>query len=289
MNNTVELPIGITGINIDSTEENEFGDILIRVSGMVGGAVCPKCGKHTTKSYGHGREIYLRHLPVFGHRTFIIIRPKRYQCPYCKGNPTVTQKLPWYDQRSPHTKDYERHIMRALISSTVSDVAAKEDIGYDAVTGIIDRHIGRHINWNEIRYIGTIGIDEISLRKGHGDFVTVVTSLSDEGTKILAVLGGREKKTVRKFFDSIPKRLRKTVISVCCDMYDSYINAAKEIFGKNIIITVDRFHVTKLYGKCLDDLRKQEMRRLKKELPEEEYKKMRLFGNSRGSKTEAFR
>ena len=275
MNNTVEIPLGITGINTDSVEENEFGDILIRVSGTVEGAVCPECGKLTTKSYGHGREIWLRHLPAFGRRTFVIIRPKRYQCPYCRGNPTVTQSLPWYKPRSPHTDIYEKHILRALINSTVTDVAEKEDMGYDAVTGIIDRHIGKHVNWNEISFIGTIGIDEISLKKGHGDFVTVVTSLSEEGVKILAVLSGREKKTVRKFFKSIPKRLKKTVISVCCDMYDGYINAAKEVFGKNVIITVDRFHVAKLYRKCLDDVRKQEMKRLKKELPEEEYKKLK--------------
>lgn len=275
MNNTVEIPIGITGINIDSVEENEFGDILIRVTSTIEGAVCPECGKLITKSYGHGREIWLRHLPALGRRTFIIIRPKRYQCPYCEGEPTVTQRVPWYKQRSPHTDIYEKHILRALINSTVIDVTAKEDIGYDAVTGIIDRHIGKHINWNEIRYIGTIGIDEISLKKGHGDFVTIVTSLSDEGTQILAVLKGREKKTVKKFFKSIPERLKRTVSSVCSDMYDGYINAAKEVFGKNVIITVDRFHVAKLYRKCLDDLRKQEMKRLKKELPEDEYKKMK--------------
>jgi transposase len=35
---------------------------------------------------------------------------------------------------------------------------------------------------------------------------------------------------------------------------------------------VDRFHVAKLYRKGLDDLRKKELKRLKKEVTEEEYK-----------------
>ncbi|GBC61520.1 ISL3 family transposase [Desulfonema ishimotonii] len=275
MNNAVEIPLGITGISIGEVRENEFGDILIRISVTAEGAVCPKCGKPVTKSYGHGREIWLRHLPAFGRRTFVIIRPKRYQCPYCGGGPTVTQKVPWYRERSQYTDIYEKHILRALINSTIHDVSIKEDIGYDAVRGIIDRNIGKQVKWNEIRYIGTIGIDEISLKKGHGDFVTVVTSLSEEGTKILSVLSGRKKRTVGKFFKSIPKRLKKTVRSVCCDMYDGYISAAKEVFGKNVIITVDRFHVAKMYGKCLDNVRKREMVRLKKELPEKEYEKMK--------------
>ena len=58
-------------------------------------------------------------------------------------------------------------------------------------------------------------------------------------------------------------------------MYDGYISAAKEVFGKNVIITVDRFHVAKLCRKCPDDVRKQEMKRLKKELPEEECEKLK--------------
>ncbi len=57
-------------------------------------------------------------------------------------------------------------------------------------------------------------------------------------------------------------------------MYDGYVNAATEVFGKDVIIVVDRFHVAKLYRKDLDGLRKKEMKRLEKELSEKEYKKL---------------
>ena len=275
MNASVEVSIGIEGIKIEETEENEFGDILIRVSSLTEGAFCRECGNPAEKFYGYSREIYLRHLPVSGHRSFIIIRPKRYQCTRCSGKPTVTQTLPWYSQKSPNTLPYENHILLSLVGSTVEDVSIKEDIGYDAVEGIIDRRIGNKLNWNEISTIETTGIDEISLKKGHRDFVTVISSPTSEGTEILSVLRGREKETVKDFFRNIPERLKKTVRTVCTDMYDGYINAAKEVFGKDVIITADRFHVAKLYRKCLDDLRKQEMKRLKKELPEEEFEKMK--------------
>ena len=49
-------------------------------------------------------------------------------------------------------------------------------------------------------------------------------------------------------------------------MYDGFINAAKEVFGKRTRIVIDRFHVAKLYRKGLDTLRIQELKRLKKEL-----------------------
>lgn len=58
-------------------------------------------------------------------------------------------------------------------------------------------------------------------------------------------------------------------------MYDGYISATKEVFGEKIKVVVDLFHVVKLYRKSVDDLRKKELRRLKKELSDAEYKKLR--------------
>jgi transposase len=78
-----------------------------------------------------------------------------------------------------------------------------------------------------------------------------------------------------KFFKSIPKELRKTVTTVCSDLYDGFINAAIEVFGKNIRIVVDRFHVSKLYRKAVDNVRKQELKRLKKALNEKEYAQLK--------------
>ncbi len=74
---------------------------------------------------------------------------------------------------------------------------------------------------------------------------------------------------------STPKRLKKTILAVCSDLYEGYINAAKEVFGANVIIVVDRFHSAKLYRNGLDELRKKERKRLKKELSKEEYKKLK--------------
>jgi len=37
--------------------------------------------------------------------------------------------------------------------------------------------------------------------------------------------------TVNNFLLSIPKELAKTVENVCTDMYDGFINSAKEVFS----------------------------------------------------------
>jgi transposase len=88
-------------------------------------------------------------------------------------------------------------------------------------------------------------------------------------------LKDRKKQTVKDFLSGIPNDLDETVENVCCDMYDGYINAVKEIFSAKVNIIIDRFHVAKNYRNAIDSVRKQEMKRLKIDLSDEDYKKLK--------------
>ena len=271
--NYLEIPLDIADVNIKSIEFTEEGEIFITITSTIQGTVCQSCGQKIFDFYGENREITLRHLSILGKPTYLKLRPQRYRCLHCKAQPTTTQKLAWYEPRSPHTRAYEHHILLGLVNSTVMDVSIKEGIGYEAVMGIIERQVSPEVDWSDFEDLEIIGVDEIALKKGHRDFVTIISVCLRNGKKrVIGVLENRKKETVRKFFSSIPKHLRKTVRVFCTDLYEGFINAAKEFFGRKIRIVADRFHVANLYRKSLDNLRKKEIKRLKKELPKEEYK-----------------
>ncbi|MDM8523060.1 transposase family protein [Desulfococcaceae bacterium HSG8] len=102
----IEELLNIPDIAVERTETDGEGNLIIRVRSTVTGTRCNKCGRDTDKPYGYGREIMLRHLSVFGRKTYILISQPRYQCTCCEGNPVTTQKASWYEQRSPHTATY---------------------------------------------------------------------------------------------------------------------------------------------------------------------------------------
>ena len=271
----IETLLNIQDIEIEEVIEDREGNYIVTATSTQKGTQCHKCGKLIEKQYGHSEWITLRHLSIFGKSVYIRIRLPRYQCTDCDGNPTTTQRTSWFNPRSGHTKAFEKHILLACVNSTISDVSIKEGVGYEAIRGIIDRGIKKEVDWEAIRKLDVIGVDEISLKKGHKDFVAIVTGRIDQGTVILGVLKDRTKAVVKKFFLSIPKRLRRSVQYLCSDMYDGFINAAKEVFGKRIHIVVDRFHVAKLYRDGFESLRMKELRRLKKELSEKAYKELK--------------
>jgi transposase len=93
----------------------------------------------------------------------------------------------------------------SLVNSTVQDISIKEDIGYEAIMGIIDRHIERDINWEDVTRLDVIGLDEVSLKKGHRDFVAIITGRIETETVILGVLPNRKKATVKAFLSGIPQ------------------------------------------------------------------------------------
>ena len=267
--------LNISDIEIESFFIDNHGSLIIRVNSTKVGAICHKCGCDINKPYGFGQEVTLRHLPVFGRKVYLILKPPRYKCTNCTGKSTTTQQLSWYTRKSTSTKLYEEHILLSLINSTIKDVSIKENFSYYSIESILDRNIHYKIDWMSISELNIVGIDEISLKKGHKDFVVIISVYIEGALRLIGVLENREKSTVKKFFLSIPSKLRKTVKVVCSDLYIGFINAAKEVFGKKVKVVADRFHVAKLYRSGLDELRKKEMRRLKNELLKEDYDKLK--------------
>jgi transposase len=93
----------------------------------------------------------------------------------------------------------------------------------------MERRIEKKVDWSKYTELGTLGMDEIALKKGHRDFVTVVSArLEDQRIVILGVLKNREKDTLIAFLRSIPQRLSETIHTICGDMYEGFSAAARE-------------------------------------------------------------
>lgn len=200
MKAAITIPLDIPEVEVLSTEITAENQMLIRVESTKKTTACGVCGCQIACTFGHGQEIRLRHLPVFGLKTYILIRPKRGQCLACYCDPTTTQVVDWYTQRSPHTQGYDEHLLKQLINSTIEDVSFKEQVGYDAVVGALNRLIEPEINWDEIDELGTIGIDEISRSKGRKKYSAIITARQPSGkVQILAVLPDRKKRRFKRF------------------------------------------------------------------------------------------
>ena len=271
----LRIQLDIPDLEIISQAINNKGEIILSVRSLKTETPCHKCGKPATIRYAYAPELTIRHLPIFDTPVYLVIKPIRYKCNDCDGTITTSEAYNWCKKGSHITSGLSDYLMRQLIHSTIEDVSKKEHISYEKLELAVNKSIATEVNWDAYSSLKIIGIDEFAIKKGYNDYVTVIsTKPSDEGkVSVIAVLSGRLKENVLSFLNSIPCHLKKTVESVCTDMYDGFVNAAVEVFGEGVLV-IDRYHVSKLYREPLDKLRISEMKRLKVKLSETKYSQL---------------
>jgi transposase len=263
----ISIPLDIPDVRVLQTELTKQGELILTVESTIPSTTCRRCGRTITERHGLDEPRLLRHLPILGRVVYLRIRPKRFRCPWCDDRPTTTQQLDWYDPNALHTKAFERYLIVALVNSTLTDVEAKEDVTTDALIGILDRWVATTVEWTSLEPFTTLGIDEIALLKGHRDFVAVISARTDDQRlHLLAVLPDRLKETVAAWLATMPAAIRARITTVCIDIWEGYRSAVTEILPDAAIV-IDRFHVARHYRDAVDELRKQEVRRLKQDLP----------------------
>lgn len=84
--------------------------------------------------------------------------------------------------------------------------------------------------------------------------------------RVLEVLENREKATVLAYLQKQKEAgLLSQVEEVTTDMWDAYVEAAREVFGSTVAVTIDRFHVMKNFQDTLTAARRELQRELSDE------------------------
>jgi transposase len=101
--------------------------------------------------------------------------------------------------------------------------------------------------------VRAICFDEISLHRGHGKFVLVISA--PELGLVLDVLADRSKETLLKWLEERGIEWCAAVQYACSDMWDAYQQAAEQRLP-NARRVVDRFHIMKNLNEALTKARR---------------------------------
>jgi len=107
--------------------------------------------------------------------------------------------------------------------------------------------------------IRVIGVDEISIRKGH-TYRVVVADL-DEQRPIWIGGTGRTQEDLDMFFAEIGVERSKTIELAVMDMWKAFRNSAAEHVPQARIV-FDKFHILRHLSDALDEVRRQEYKRV---------------------------
>jgi transposase len=231
--------------------------VEIRVTHVGGPVVCPECGESCTIA-DHAPERTWRHLDTMQFETRIVARTPRADCKACG---VKTTSVPWADKHSRFTLLFEALAIDVLLAcGSIQAAIGLLGISWSSAQQIMDRAVERGLAKRETEKVEHVGMDEKSFRRRH-NYVTVLTDL--DGSRVLEVAEGRDKKAAETAWKAIPESQRKTIKAVAIDMWMAFENAAtKHASGADIVH--DRFHISKHLNDAVDKVRRQEHKTLKK-------------------------
>ena len=191
------------------------------------------------------------------HRIYLELEVRRVDCRQCGA--VKRERLDFLVENALHTKRFALYVGRRCRSGTIRDVAAELRLDWQTV-----KRLEMDYMREQIRRVGTpgpkvIGIDEISIRKGHTYRIVV----SDLERRRPIWFGGddRSEASMDQFYRFLGQKKAKRIRLAVMDMWKAFRNSTHR-HAPQAAILFDKFHVMKHLGEALDKIRKAEYARL---------------------------
>ena len=190
-------------------------------------------------------------------RVYLDVEIRRVFCRRCQK---VKQgKLDWLADSPFYSKRFAFYIGRRCRDSSLQDVAKEFHLDWKTVKALEKQYMQE-----QLRRAGTpgpkvIGIDEVSIRKGHTYRIVV----SDLERKRPIWFGGedRSEKSLDLFYGWLGEEKSQKIQLAVMDMWKAFHNSTSK-HAPQAAILFDKFHVIRHLNEALDKIRKSEYARL---------------------------
>ena len=251
----IDVPAGIT---VGEYERIDHGHSFHVAWEFPAVCVCETCKRETALNMiDKDKFLVIRDLEIWGQPSFFVYQDRLHRCRHCGHRQAL---LPSFKRRDvKYTYRFEELVVTSLVKSTAEDVAKQLGISAETVERIVKNRIedAKAKKVDPQRVIKNIGIDEISMRKGHKAYATILTDLTDPSKpEVLAVAKGRDEEAAKQCLLVLSPEQRAAVQTHSSDMAPAYVSACRTLL-LNSQSVIDHFHVAKKLGEVADALRKK--------------------------------
>lgn len=265
--------LGLKGVVVKSQKVIEDSLILeIEKEGKT--AICPRCHQKSHRLHQNHYSL-VKDLPWGEQPVFLRTNRRQFKCEKCQK--PFSEDLDFVKKRKKYTNRYARWITEQVIKSDLLSVALHNNLTESEVESMINQ-VAESLLPLQIEGLKRLGIDEISLVKGQGKFIVVLVDL-DQG-KLIGLVKSKKSQAIEEVMQSWGEKVLEEIEEVSMDLCKQYYSLVKKLCEK-AVITVDRFHVTKILHEEVNRVR-IEQKKTAESLNLEEREK--LFSSLKGSK-----
>lgn len=253
----VEIELDVPdGVTICGYERHQGAHVFEIDFDLPERCLCGKCGEEGETNVRYKSQMLaIRDLDLFGQPSFWVYQPPLHQCPKCRQRTQIP--VSFKRPNVTYTRRFEQYVLESLVGSSVEDVARRLSASAEMVESIVERQLENEREIAATDRITSIGMDELSLKKRHKMYVTVMSDLTDpKHPRVLAVAGGRDRAAAEECLKKLSPEQRAMVRSHRTDMSAVYPHVCAE-WLPNSQTVIDRFHVAKKLGEIVARVRKK--------------------------------
>lgn len=199
----------------------------------------------------------MRDLACGDTRVFLEFEVRRVQCRCC--GTVKRERLDFLADNPFYTKRFACYVGRRCRGATIKDVAKELALDWHTVKALEKRYMAVQLARAGTPAPKAIGIDEISIRKGH-TYRIVVSDLV-RGRPIWFGGKDRSEASMTQFYDWLGAKKAKHIGLAVMDMWKPFRNVTNT-HAPQVAILFDKFHVLRHLNEALDRVRKHEYARL---------------------------
>jgi len=226
--------------------------------------ICSGCGKPGSVYDRPSTARYFEFVPIWGITFFLSYVMRRVNCKACGVR---VESVPWCEGKHRLTNAYRVFLARWARRLSWKEVAEVFNTSWDNVYRSVSYVVEYGLKHRVLEGISAIGVDEIQFGKGH-QYLTVVYQLDKGGKRLLYVAKERTVKSFLGFFREIGKANAEGIQYVCSDMWKPYLKVIRKKIPNSLHI-LDRFHIVAMLNKAVDEVRREETKKMKAEGYEE--------------------
>ena len=199
----------------------------------------------------------MRDLACGNTRVFLGVEIRRVACRHC--GKVKRERLDFLSDNPFYTKRFSYYVGRRCRTATIKDVAEELHLDWDSVKTLEMQYMRAQLAKAGTPGPKAIGIDEISIRKGH-TYRIVVSDLL-RGRPIW--FGGEDRSgaSMAQFYEWLGQKKSARLRLAVMDMWKPFRNATRAAAPQAAIL-FDKFHIMRHLGEALDKVRKAEYARL---------------------------
>lgn len=212
-------------------------------------AICPDCQQPSTAIHEYKPQL-VRDVSAFGFECYLDYVRRRFKCHHCKKpftEPLATVSLGRYTVR------YEHYIFEQYRQAPIAEIAYQEKLGYKAAQGLFYRQAEARVGQFKPQPVRRLGVDEISLKKGHQQFMLVLSDLDQHC--VIATLPDRQMERLEAWFEDLTETERQAIVEVSMEMWSPYRSAVERHLPQAEIVA-DRFHVAQNLNRAVTKARR---------------------------------